>query len=151
MKKCIIVGLGNPYRMDDSVGIVAVDELKKNDLPSSVEVRDGTMDEFGLLDLMKQTEHLVIIDAISAGKEPGTIYNFDSKEIKSMPNPISLSLHTFGLAGVIEMARRMKIHSKITIVGIEPQSMEAGEELTPLISSKISELVDRIKNIAINQ
>ncbi len=144
MNRVVIIGLGNPWRSDDGIGLVVVSELRKVKLPSGVELVEAGADELSLIEQFKNTEHAIIVDAVLSGKAPGTILTFSADEIKSIPIKQDLDLHSFGLAKTIELARKLKLKTKITIVGIEPESLKPDDKLTTLIQSKIPELISAV-------
>ncbi len=144
--KCLVIGVGNRFRSDDAVGLVAVAHLQKRSLPLHVEVIEGGTDEFSLIEHFRTAEHVVVIDAVSAGKPPGTTSIFTAGEVKMIPTTGNMALHGFGLADVIALAKVLNISPKITIVGIEPQSTELGGKLTPFITSMIPALVQTLLN-----
>ncbi len=143
-KKCFVIGVGNKFRSDDAVGLAVAAHLREHDLPPHVKVIEGGTDEFGLIEHFKRAEHVVIIDALSTGKPPGTISTFTADEVDMVPTSGNVGLHGFGLADTIALARALCVSPKITIVGIEPQSTELGGHLTPLIASKVPALVQTV-------
>jgi hydrogenase maturation protease len=144
MKKIKIIGLGNPYRGDDGVGLAVIEELKKMSLPDDVELIDSGADDLGIFEHMKTCSHLIIVDAISAGKEPGTVMEFTAERLNGIRNTRNLDIHSFGLAGAIELAKKMRVQGKITIIGVEPEITNHKEGLSDLVRSKIPLLVSKI-------
>jgi hydrogenase maturation protease len=145
--RCLVIGVGNRFRSDDAVGLAVTACLRDHELPPHVEVIEAGTDEFGLIEHFKKAEHIVIIDAVSAGRSPGTINFFNAAEINMISGLDNTNLHGFGLADVIILAGKLGISPKVTVVGIEPQSTEYSEKLTCLIASKVPLLLDVVLNL----
>lgn len=145
--KCLVIGIGNRFRSDDAVGIVVAAELRKLKLPPHIEIIEGGTDEFGLIEHFKTAEHVVIIDAVSTGKPPGTINTFASVDVEMLINTGQLAVHEFGLADAIVLARALGVFPKITIVGVEPLSTGFGERLSSLVTSIIPAVVQAVLRV----
>ena len=142
--KCIIVGLGNRYRSDDGVGLAVVEELRKRELPPSVELIDGGMDELGLIEYFESADHVVIVDAVSTGELPGTLCTFLVNDTGLIPAVRNLGLHGFGLADAIALAAKLGPLPRITIVGIQPKSTAPREELSEIIRFRLLDLIEAV-------
>ena len=145
--KCLVIGMGNRFRSDDAAGILAATELRKLHLPRHVDVIYGGTDELSLIEHFMSARRVVIIDAVSMGKPPGTVSIFCADEVNMISDSDSTSLHGFGLADTIALTRTLGISPDIAIIGIEPQSTEYGEELTSLIALKVPLLVRIAMNL----
>lgn len=56
-----------------------------------------------------------------------------------------LSVHHIGLSDVLYAAKLMDIKpSKIRLIGIQPQSLEVGLDMTDCINGKINNLIEKI-------
>lgn len=144
---CVVIGLGNPFRSDDGVGVVVAGELCRRELPPSVEVIDAGADEFGLIEHFRNAEQVILVDAVSMGAPPGTVRTFSSEKFRDLPASRNLALHTFGLADVVELCARMGIRPRVTIVGIEPQSTAPGDRVSELIRRKVPDLVEAVLHL----
>jgi hydrogenase maturation protease len=149
-EKYLVIGVGNRFRSDDAVGLVVAAHLQNHDLPPQVEIVQAGTDEFGLIEHFKTAEHVVVIDAVSTSKPPGTINIFTADKVKMIPTAGNMALHGFGLADVIALAGKLKISPRITIVGIEPQSMELGEKLSRVVASQVPAMVQAVFDVINN-
>jgi hydrogenase maturation protease len=141
-KRCVVVGIGNRFMTDDSVGLIVAAELRRRGLPSGVKVIKCGTDEFSLLDELENAGSVVIVDAVLSGKPPGTISVFSPDETELAWNSCGTSLHMFSLAETIALARALGVSAGITVVGIEPESVEPGEKLTPSIAASLQKIVE---------
>ena len=141
----LVLGVGNLLLGDEGVGIHAVRELEKRALPPQVDVVDGGTAGLNLLDLMKGYERVIIVDAVDAGEEPGTILRFTPQEVASDAQALPLSLHQTEILKVLELATYLgRPLPPITIYGIQPQAMDWSTGLSPALQARLSKLVDAI-------
>jgi hydrogenase maturation protease len=69
---------------------------EKYNFPEEVDFIDGGVLGYVLLDPICKCDHLLVIDAIKAGDEPGSIYRFSREELEAkMPPPTSAHEVTF--------------------------------------------------------
>lgn len=141
----LVLGVGNLLLGDEGVGIHAVRELEKRALPPQVDVVDGGTAGLNLLDLMKGYERVIIVDAVDAGEEPGTILRFTPQEVASDAQALPLSLHQTEILKVLELATYLgRPLPPIIIYGIQPQAMDWSTELSPALQARLSKLVDAV-------
>ena len=112
-----------------------------------MEIIDGGTDPDMVTCIGEDVEKLIIIDAASAGDKPGTIYRFDIEDLESGP-PDSLSLHQIGIVDSIKMMSLIgKRPKSVTVIGIEPATVDFGLEL----SSEVKERLPRIIDIVLDE
>lgn len=126
----VIIGVGNAARGDDAAGLIAARRL------GGLE-HEG--DPVALLDMWREADVAVVIDAVSSGAEPGTVHRFDAT---SAPLPARLrgstSSHALGLAEAIELGRTLgRLPGRLLVYGIEGERFEAGTELTPAVAAAV--------------
>ena len=81
----LIIGLGNPLRRDDGVGVRVVELLAARDLPAGVEVVDGGTPGLGLVPLLEGRQRVILVDAADLGREPGAFVRFTLDQIRLSP------------------------------------------------------------------
>jgi hydrogenase maturation protease len=97
----LVIGVGNPDRGDDGVGLV-VARLLKSHMP--VIEHDG--EATALVDMLRSARHTWLIDAAQSDSPPGTIHRIDcTKDIPLLRSTVSS--HGFGLAEAIGLARAL--------------------------------------------
>lgn len=141
----LIIGLGNDYRSDDAVGLAVVRTLKTKELPGILCLEsdgDGTT----LIDTWSHTSTVIIIDAISSGAQPGTVYRFDAL---AQPLPASYSFsstHAFGVAEAIQLARTLdQLPASLIVYGIEGKKFVAGTDLSSVVERAVQEVVELVE------
>jgi hydrogenase maturation protease len=141
----VVLGLGNILLRDEGVGVKVVEELQKRyDFSPPVKLLDGGTAGFGLVTDIEGCKKLLVIDAVKAGNEPGTIYKFKRGDI-SVHIPQTLSVHDLGFFEALEHWRMLGIEPEVVFFGIEPEDMNSwGFDLTPCIQDKMSKLVSLV-------
>jgi len=149
--RILVLGLGNILLKDEGVGVHIAQMLQELALPHNVEVVDGGTASLDVLLLAPGIEKLVVIDALRAGKEAGTIYKarLKSEERDKLEQIFSsgsrISLHQVGLIDALAIAERMNCAPKeIAIIGIEPKKIDCGLELTDDVKQKIPEIINTV-------
>ena len=70
--KLTILGLGNIIFKDEGFGVHFVQKFqKKYCVPKNVTIIDGGTLGYLLMDIICQTEHLLVIDTVKANDKPG--------------------------------------------------------------------------------
>jgi hydrogenase maturation protease len=143
--KITILGIGNTLFSDEGVGIHLLPILEKElqDL-KNVEIIEGLTDGMRLLGPVEDAENLIIIDAINAGKEGGTIIRLEGDEIPAYFG-IKMSIHQLGFQEVLLAAKMRDRYPKhIMMFGMQPTSLELGIELTETNRGRLDELAQLV-------
>ncbi|HEX4006546.1 MAG TPA: HyaD/HybD family hydrogenase maturation endopeptidase [Acidobacteriaceae bacterium] len=137
-----VVGLGNLMRTDDAVGMLAIERLKIGlPLPEGVALIEGGTLGLDLLHPLAGVTHLLALDAIDAGAEPGTLVRFAGEEIADLP--VSKSVHLLGFSDLIGAMRLTgDAPGEIVVLGLQPHTIAWGTRLTPLVEAALPKLLD---------
>ena len=133
----LIVGLGNVLLQDDGVGVHAVRELQKLVLPGVLAVEVGTA-VFDGLHLFEKAYKILAIDAMQAGGSPGTIYSFGVSDVAD--HGPQASLHELSLLAALRFLPK-GAGPQISILGMEPESIDFGLDLSPALQVNLPKLV----------
>ena len=138
----VVLGLGNTLLRDEGVGVRVIEELQKRyDFSPSVKLIDGGTVGFGLVTEIEGCKKLLVVDAVKAGNEPGTVYKFKRNDI-TVQIPQTLSVHNLGFFEALEHWKMLGIEPEVIFFGIEPEDMASwGFDLTPCIQGKMPKLV----------
>lgn len=141
-KKIIIVGIGNPIRSDDYVGLAIVEKLKDK-LPENVRLIEAeTVPESYLLDIEEfNPTHVLLIDAAFLGLKPAGVSLVEAEKI--MDNA-AITTHLLPLRIFCEYVKQAT-GAKIALLLIEPQNMDYIEGLT----SKVQRTAESLTKILI--
>ncbi|WHY84340.1 HyaD/HybD family hydrogenase maturation endopeptidase [Neobacillus novalis] len=142
-QRITILGIGNTLFSDEGVGVhllPILEEALKDD--KNIEIIEGLTDGMKLLGPVEDAEYLIIIDAINAGKEGGTIITLVGEEIPAYFG-IKMSVHQLGFQEVLFAAQmRERYPKQIVMFGMQPTSLQLGVELTETNQRKLGELAE---------
>ncbi len=144
MKKIAIIGVGNLLQTDDGVGIWAVDELGKNNLPDNVEVFDASTDPMVVLDAMDNKDKAIVIDAFAGGHAPGTFYRYriEDLNVDDQADSFDLSLHSMSFLDALKNGKHAyNLPREIVVIGVEPDKIETGMELSNTLKERLPQLI----------
>jgi len=139
--RILVAGLGNSLLTDDGVGVHAVRRLAENrhfdDQPEVVVVEVGTA-VLDALHLFEWADHIVAIDAMRAGGEPGAIYQTSGDRVE---NPgLRDGLHELGLLNAMALIPGGKC-PPISVIGIEPETIDYGLDLTAPVQAALPQVI----------
>jgi hydrogenase maturation protease len=147
-KKIVIMGIGNLLLCDEGIGVHAVQAIEKWDLPENVKVFDGGT--FGLLSgpLFANSDILILIDAVDAKGEPGTVLKFAKEDIVLDRFPMKLSPHQIGIQDTLLISElREECPPEVIFYGVIPASYESSVELTEKGKKALDKVLAEIKAI----
>jgi hydrogenase maturation protease len=138
----VVLGLGNILLRDEGVGVKVIEELRKRyDFLPPVKLIDGGTAGFGLVTEIEGCQKLLVVDAVKAGNEPGTVYKFRRGDI-TVTISQTLSVHDIGFFEALEHWKILGIEPEVIFFGIEPEDINSwGFDLTPCIQDKMPKLV----------
>ncbi len=144
-KKTCVIGMGNLLLRDEGVGVHAVEALKrKYDFPEEVHLLDGGTLGLDLLHLIEGMDRVLFVDAVELRKEPGTIALVEGEDLPSFLEP-KLSLHQVGLSDLLFASSfRGTRPAEIALVGIQPETLEIGLELSKTVMDRFEQLLQAI-------
>lgn len=139
-----VIGVGNAWRGDDGVGLLAARRLRER-LGPSVEVVDAEDDGLALLDLMEGVDHVILIDAVKGGGRPGMAVRLDLSAESRWGTVVPCSTHAMGVAYAIDLARALgRLPKQIVLYGIEVESVESGASISGAVSEGLEVVVEQV-------
>jgi hydrogenase maturation protease len=140
-----VVGLGNLILSDEGVGVHVVRRLAEAyGFPDEVVLIDGGTSAIDLLDQLVEAEHIIFIDAARTGGPPGSVVALEGARLPVWFRE-RMSPHQIGLADLLATLSLMDhAPESVTLIGIEPQSMELGIVLTPNIEAAAGEALVKV-------
>jgi len=138
----LILGLGNPLRGDDGVGVRVVESLSKLALPNEVEVVDGGTQGLGLVTLLEGRQRVILVDAADMGQKPGQFVRFTLDEARILGDNPSMAIHEAGLRDVLVLAQALKVlPDQVIIFGVQPAKIEGDSALGAQVEATLPSLV----------
>ena len=140
----LVIGLGNAYRSDDALGLVAAWRIGEA-APPGLTVIAHEADPLSLLDVWTDVQSVIIIDAVSSGATPGTVHRLDAAAAPLPARFSSTSTHAIGLAELVELARALgRLPPRLIIYAVEGKSYEAGSGLSPECEAAVIRVVEAV-------
>ena len=141
----LVLGIGNLLLGDEGVGIRVVENLlARYSLPPEVEALDGGTMGMALLPYLAGRKLLILVDAVRTGAAPGTLVQ------RELADPAAffrerISPHQIGIAEVLAVAALTnELPGRMVVIGVVPQAMETGLDLSPEIEAKVAVLADMV-------
>lgn len=144
----LILGVGNLLLSDEAVGVRLVEGLEREYcFAPGIELLDGGTAGMELLEAMASRDHIILADAVRSGNPPGTVVTLCDEEIPTLFGR-KISPHQLGLADVLS-ALHMTGESprRLTLIGVEPLSLEPRIGLTPVVAAAMEEARGRILDL----
>ena len=141
-----ILGIGNTLYTDEGLGVHALAALQeKFGMDKQVELVDGSTDGMSLLGPVEDTDYLIVIDAINAGKDGGHIIELHGNDIPAYYG-IKMSIHQLGFQEVLLAAKlREKYPKNIVMIGMQPTSLELGIGLSETNEAQLPKLLKLVE------
>lgn len=142
--RVLVLGIGNILWADDGFGIRALETLEKSGIfPPEVALIDGGTRGIALLSLVRETEKLLLFDAVDFSRPPGTLRTFRNGEIPQALSGARTNLHQDALPDVLALARLFgESPDDIRLIGVQPAVLDHfGGPLSPAVAKKIPNAV----------
>ena len=138
------MGIGNELKYDDGVGPFIISKLNKLNLNENVLLINAqTVPENFTGKIRKENpSHVIIVDACLMGCKPGDIRIVDKDDFTN----IGISTHSMSLSYFVKYLER-DTDFKIIFVGIEPETMDWGENPTENVEKTAYDFIKIIKGI----
>jgi len=143
-KRKVVLGLGNLLNRDEGLGVQALKLLdaQLGEQPE-VELLDGGVLGLNLLMVVEECSHLLILDAVNASQPPGTVIELRKEQIP-LYSGVKLSQHQVTFQEVLGLANlRGFLPEHLHLVGIQPEDLGIGLELSPSVARALPEVVSR--------
>ena len=139
--KVVVLGMGNLLLKDEGIGVHVAHALQETP-PGNVELEvidGGTLPDAALS--LDTADKLVVVDAVQTGGEPGAIYRFRPEDI-GVDSGIVTSLHQVSLLENLWLMERFGNGPKdVVIIGVEPEDIGLGLELSGRLQQQIPQIV----------
>lgn len=143
-RQLLVVGVGNALMTDDGIGIAALARLRDEwELDPEIELVDCPW-PLTLLPEVEESSGLLLIDAIDAKREPGTVIELEGDEIPRYLDT-KLSPHQVGVRELLALCSlRGCLPARTAALGIQPAVIELGTELSPVVERSLDALLLRV-------
>ena len=134
----VVIGVGNPLRTDDGIGVRLVEDLRAGIEARGSDVFDGGTGGLGLLGLVEDRPLVLLVDAAEMGEAPATVRVFPRSAMEIEHREVA-SAHAAGLEATLELVDRVSPETRLFVVAVEPSSVAPGVGLSePLTNAYAS-------------
>jgi hydrogenase maturation protease len=137
-ERITVMGVGNPLIKDEGVGVRVVEELMaRYHFPENVTVIDAGTMGLSILNLFKECDYLLVVDAADGtGRPPGTIVRLAAEDIAA--NQILHSLHDVRFIDVLQAAELSGHRPESDFIGVQIEDMDGVSiGLTPSVDAAV--------------
>jgi hydrogenase maturation protease len=148
----VVVGCGNPNRLDDGAGAEVVRLLEARGAGrdrQNVRLLDTGTDGMAAMFAARGCRTLIVVDASRSGSEPGAIFEVPGADLELRHEP-SLNLHDFRWDHALFAGKRIfreAFPSDVVVLLIEAQTVDLGISLSPAVSSAVAKVADRVEGL----
>jgi hydrogenase 3 maturation protease len=141
-RKLVILGVGNPLRGDDALGLHILRGLEGKVSPNVELIEGETMPENFTEEVERsKPSHVLFVDAAHFGAEPGTTILVPPEKIAG----ITVSTHAMPLYILAEILSK-SINAKVALLGVQPKTVELSEELSPELKEATRKIAEVLAN-----
>jgi hydrogenase maturation protease len=135
-----VLGIGNILMGDDGIGPLVVKILEASyEFPPNVVLHDLGTPGLGITSFFADYDAVILIDAVSAKAQPGSIRLYRKEQILRTPVPQRISPHDPALVEALLFAEFSgKCPAEVLLVGVVPKSTELGCVLTEEVRAGVA-------------
>ena len=159
--KTLIIGLGNPILGDDGVGWRVAEEVKRGleigeletkspILQSLIDVDCFSLGGLSLMERMIGYDRAILIDAVTTGQPPGTVYRFQLEDLPEVSCAHTTAAHDTSLQNALKLGRRMGviIGRELGRPDVEAERLyDFSDELTPAVEAAVPQATRAVMEI----
>lgn len=139
-----IIGIGNPLKRDDGIGVALLQEMEQRDFSETVQTFELGIASMDILHILEDLDKALIIDAVCFGGASGDYRFFTPEDVESLQE--SSGPHTTNILDVLQLSKEMgELPEDIIIMGIEPEDTSFGEDLSESLEERFPELVKALE------
>ena len=141
-----VIGVGNPFRRDDGVGLEVVRRAAER-LPDGVPVVEVDGEPARLLDAWTGADAAVVVDAVRSDAAAGTVHRFEIRPGSEAFPPWrpGTSSHGAGLAAAVGLGQALdRVPPHLVVLGVEGQTFSPGPGLTQAVAAVIDDVAQRV-------
>ncbi len=143
MTRRYLIGVGNETMTDDGIGPRVVQLAAGQARALGFESVVIGHDALGVVAYFDEaTERIVFVDCVRMGATPGDWARFSPDDVESRKTLDRMTTHEGDLLRIVELGRQLGCPiPAITILGIEPERIEPGLDLSRELAARLPEYV----------
>jgi hydrogenase maturation protease len=138
-----VVGCGNAQAGDDSVGLEIVRRLRERG-DCACELLERPQAGLELMDVLRDAERILFIDAVSSGLPAGTLHLVPLPSATVVPRALgAISSHGWGLAETLRLMAALHYRlPRLALLGVEIESAQPGTLRSAAVESAVQKVVE---------
>ena len=142
--RVVIVGVGNPLRRDDGVGVEAIKRLRGRIVNDDVLLIESESVPESFIEpiVAFNPSHILVIDAALIGLESGSMKLTDSSDLLG----VTVSTHALPIQVFCTYLAQVT-QSRIALLLIQPKNVDFGEELSTELQKAVMRIVEVFASI----
>ncbi len=141
-QRIAILGIGNDLRRDDGLGPYIVRSLSINDSNLMIENVGSVPEAFARPIAEFGAQRVILIDAADMRRSPGAVDLITKDRIGG----IAISTHHLPLSFLM-MYLEQETGAQTILLGVQPQDIDFGEGLTPVIEETARKIISILKQV----
>lgn len=142
MKRILVIGIGSIIMKDDGIGSKVVEANQKILQENNIDALVGETDFQSCFDEINPNDFLIIIDAMSLEKKPGSIEIMDLSDALRNRGKLHTQ-HEFSLFDLIELHYP---DMQGYLIGIEAYEIDFGFDLSDVLSQRFDQICKEVLN-----
>ncbi|HEY3317994.1 MAG TPA: hydrogenase maturation protease [Coriobacteriia bacterium] len=134
-----LLGIGNVTMGDDGLGIEVVRLLEERARHLGVRVVADGLAHMGLMRHFRESDVIVVVDAIDAGTDAGAVFRFDPDEV-GVTQLRSNNIHGMGVSYLLTNARLLGHDPKVIVYAVQVGDVRPSDDLTAEVASAAAEV-----------
>lgn len=141
----LVLGLGNDLRRDDGVGRAVIRALRAPP-PIEAELVELDGESTQIVELWSSRGLVVIVDAITSGRAPGTVVRLDAKKEPIRTGRAGASTHGLSLPEAVALGQALgRMPAQLVVYGVEAADFDPGAGLSSAAAASVPEVVARVR------
>lgn len=139
-----LIGIGNYYALDDSVGLRVAEAMGDRGLDRGFKAIDLGGNLIDLVHYLgPEVDRVLIVDSARMGAAPGDYKIFELSDVTSRKSLGGISTHEGDLLKVLEFAEAAgQLFAPVSILGIEPADIRDEPGLSGILASRFDEYIE---------
>ncbi|OOF45115.1 HyaD/HybD family hydrogenase maturation endopeptidase [Rodentibacter trehalosifermentans] len=146
--KPLILGVGNILLGDEGIGVRVAQALENHpEIQPHFDVIDGGTCGMELLDEMASRDHIIIVDAVLANKQPGEMVILYDDQVPVFFSQ-KISPHQLGICDVLSALKLTgEFPKNLCLVGIQPETLEPQIALSEKIKAMFPTIFETLETV----
>lgn len=145
--RVLVVGVGNPFRRDDGVGLKVLGRLTSmagdDDALAGADIVEESGEPVALIARWTGYDDVIMIDAVSSGGEPGALHRIECSggNWDVGRSSARASTHGLGVAEAVALGQSLdRLPRRLVVLGVETGDTSQGEGLSAAVERQVDHL-----------